>query len=133
MEFHRRGSITLRTWILLVSVLALGMSWGCGGEKFKDSGGTAEDEILFVNDTENDYRITVVEIATDFTLRGGTRKGVKVQVDEDQLYRVNIERTKGEEGLARYSELARGGNTVRLFIKFNPVNETEAVALEVTI
>ena len=119
--------------ILLMSVIALIVSWGCGGEKFREAGGGAEDEILFVNETANDYRITVVETSTDFTLRAGTRKAVKVQAGEDQLYRIHIERTRGDEGLVRYSELARGGNTVRMFMKYNPVYETEAVSLEVTI
>ena len=119
--------------ILLMPAVALIVSWGCGGEKFRDAGRGTEDEILFVNETANDYRITVVETTADFTLRAGTRKAVKVQVGEDQLYRINIERTRGDEGLVRYSELARAGNTVRIFMKYNPVYQTEAVSLEVTI
>ena len=122
----------MRKEILLITALMLGVGWGCGGEKFKPTSGGAEDEILFVNDTPNDYRITIVGTSIDFTLRAGTRKGVKVDVGEDLIYKINMERTKGDEGLPRYSELARGGTTVHIFMKYQSVYNREFVELEVS-
>ncbi|MBM3278057.1 MAG: hypothetical protein FJY95_08240 [Candidatus Handelsmanbacteria bacterium] len=118
---------------LLAAVLACGSLGGCGGQKLKDAGveGSA-DEILFVNDTpENTYHITVVGVInTDFTLRGSTRKAVKVAQDAASL-KVNIERTEGEIGRSRFSVLANPGETVRIFVEHDSFLDRDEVKVEV--
>ncbi len=120
-------------WTRSIVALSFCLVSGCGGQRLADTGG-ADDEILFINDTpDHTYRITVVGTTADFTLRGGTRKAVRVPVAEDvEIFNINIERTRGEIGEARYTQVAQAGDTVRIFIVVSPPpNSVEDVVIEV--
>jgi hypothetical protein len=119
-------------WLLAVALACWALG-GCGGQKLKDAGVKGSvDEILFVNDTpENTYHITVVGLSNvDFTLRASTRKAVKV-AQEGGALKVNIERTEGEVGQARFSVLANPGETVRIFVEHDSFLDRDEAKVEV--
>ena len=91
------------------------------------------DEILFINDTPNNtYRITVVGLDAEFTLRASTNKAVKVPVEnESASFNINIERIEGSSGQARLSVLAAPGDTVRLTLERRSFGGGELVVVNV--
>ena len=115
-------------WTVSIVALSICLVSSCGGQRLADSGGK-DDEILFVNDTsDNSYRISVVGTTADFILRAGTRKAVRVPVEEDvKIFNIHIERTRGEVGLARYTQVAQAGDTVRIFIVVSYLGVEDAV------
>ena len=110
-----------KVMILLTPLLASLVLAGCGGRKLVDSGGGADNEILFLNETPlNIYRVQVVGTNEDFTLRASSRKAVTLPpVDEDHPgFNVNIERIEGEVGDVRKTlTRVQPGDTVHIWFK----------------